>query len=57
MQRGRLHNLVVLLYPMSLSEDEEFFLKSDFFLKFGGLPSDRRCEGFVDRQPNFQRGA
>jgi len=24
-QRGRLHNLVVLLYPMSLSEDEEFF--------------------------------
>jgi L-amino acid N-acyltransferase YncA len=24
-QRGRLHNLVVLLYPMSLSEDAEFF--------------------------------
>lgn len=24
-QRGRLHNLVVLLYPMSLSEDDEFF--------------------------------
>ncbi|MCL5885111.1 MAG: GNAT family N-acetyltransferase [Deltaproteobacteria bacterium] len=24
-QRGRLHNLVVLLYPMSLSEDEEFY--------------------------------
>jgi ribosomal protein S18 acetylase RimI-like enzyme len=23
--RGRLHNLVVLLYPMTLSEDEEFF--------------------------------
>lgn len=24
-QHGRLHNLVVLLYPMSLSEDEEFY--------------------------------
>jgi RimJ/RimL family protein N-acetyltransferase len=24
-QRGRLHNLVVLHYPMSLSEDDEYY--------------------------------